>query len=71
MADSDKQIVKRPNAIKRWWGETIGELRKVTWPTVPAAWRLTKIVLVVMFGTSVVLGLLDFVFAKIITALLA
>ncbi len=70
MADTEKAIVKRPNAIQRWWGETIGELRKVTWPTVAAARRLTVIVLVVMFSTSVVLGLLDFIFAKVITALL-
>jgi preprotein translocase subunit SecE len=71
VADSDKQIVKRPNAIKRWWGETIGELRKVTWPTVAAARRLTVIVLIVMFSTSVVLGLLDFIFSRVIGALLA
>ena len=71
MPDNDKQIVKRPNAIQRWWGETIGELHKVTWPTVAAARRLTVIVIVVMFSTSVVLGLLDFLFSRIIGALLA
>ena len=38
--------------IKKWWRETLGELRKVTWPTPQEAWRLTKIVLVVMAGMS-------------------
>jgi preprotein translocase subunit SecE len=71
MPDDVKQIVKRPNAVKRLWTETIGELRRVTWPTVAAARRLTVIVLAVMVATSVALGLLDFIFAKVITALLA
>jgi preprotein translocase subunit SecE len=42
----NKLAVKKTNAIVRWWRETIGELRKVTWPTPPEAWRLTKIVIV-------------------------
>ena len=32
----------------RWWRETLGELRKVTWPTPLEAWQLTKVVIVVM-----------------------
>jgi preprotein translocase subunit SecE len=71
MADGEKQIVKRPNAIRRMWTETIGELRRVSWPTVAAARRLTMIVIVVMFLTSFALGLLDKIFAVVITALLA
>jgi preprotein translocase subunit SecE len=63
--------VKKPNAIQRWWKETIGELRKVSWPSTKEAWRLTVIVLLVMVSTSALLGLLDFLFSKIITALLA
>ncbi len=59
----------KPNLIgriSRWWRETIGELRKVSWPTPPDAWRLTKIVLAVMFIMAVILGLLDFVFSSLI-----
>ncbi len=59
----------KPNLItriSRWWRETIGELRKVSWPTPPEAWRLTKIVLAVMFIMAVILGLLDFVFSSLI-----
>lgn len=62
---------KKPNAIKRMWRETVGELRKVTWPTPREAWKLTRVVLVVMFLMSAFLGLMDFVFSKVITLLLA
>lgn len=62
---------KQPNAIVRWWRETIGELRKVTWPTPEEAWRLTKIVLVTMFAMSAVLGLLDFLFSWLIRLILS
>jgi preprotein translocase subunit SecE len=55
---------KQPNAIQRYWRETIGELRKVTWPTRKEATNLTIIVLVVIVGMSAFLGLLDFVFSQ-------
>lgn len=72
MTEKAKEVqVKKPNAIQRWWKETIGELRKVSWPSTKEAWRLTVIVLLVMVSTSALLGLLDFLFSKIITALLA
>ncbi len=57
------------SSVQRWWRETIGELRKVSWPTPAEARRLTGIVLVVMFSMSALLGLLDFVFSRVITAL--
>jgi preprotein translocase subunit SecE len=71
-AKPTKQIekVKQPGRIARWYRETIGELRKVSWPTPQDAWRLTKIVLVVMVLMSIVLGLLDFVFSTIIRLVL-
>ncbi|MHB0989587.1 MAG: preprotein translocase subunit SecE [Bellilinea sp.] len=62
--------VKQPGRIARWWRETIGELRKVSWPTPHDAWRLTKIVLMVMVIMSLVLGLLDFVFSSVIRLVL-
>jgi preprotein translocase subunit SecE len=65
VAEKNKPIKKR-NAIQRWWRETIGELRKVVWPTPPEAWRLTKIVILVIVVVGAFLGLLDFVFSKII-----
>ena len=66
---SDKE--KKPNRFQRYWRETIGELRKVTWPTTQEAWRLTKIVLYVMAGMAALLGVLDFVFSRVITLILA
>jgi preprotein translocase subunit SecE len=67
----NKVAVKKPNAIVRWWRESLGELRKVTWPTPPEAWRLTKIVMVVMAIISVLLGVLDFAFTRLIAFILA
>ncbi len=32
--------------IQRFWRETVGELRKVTWPTPPEAWKMTRMVLI-------------------------
>lgn len=65
MADKNLKP-KKENRIKRWWRETVGELRKVTWPTPREAMRLTKIVILVMLIMGAVLGGLDFVFTKII-----
>ena len=64
------QKPKKENRIKRWWRETVGELRKVNWPTPREAWRLTKIVIIVKLIMGAVLGGLDFVFTKIIGAVL-
>jgi len=57
--------------IKRFWRETIGELRKVTWPTPPEAWKMTKLVLLVMVIMASILGLLDFLFSQLIALLVA
>jgi preprotein translocase subunit SecE len=67
----NKLAVKKPNAIVRWWRESLGELRKVTWPTPPEAWRLTKIVLVVIALMSSLLGVLDFAFTRLIAFILS
>ena len=57
MAEKDKG--KKPNAIQSFFRETMGELRKVSWPTWPEARQLTILVLVVMFVMGVILGLTD------------
>lgn len=69
MAEKNEKV-KKENAIAHWWRQTIGELRKVTWPTREEAFRLSKIVMIVMLAMSAVLGLLDFIFSKLITLLL-
>ena len=55
MAEKSKQ----PNAIARFYRETIGELRKVAWPTREEAWNLTVIVLIVLAIMSAFLGAID------------
>ena len=68
-----KKIAKKKKKsfiIVRLWRETIGELRKVSWPTPKQAWRLTKIVVVVMALMSAVLGLADLIFSNLISLLL-
>jgi preprotein translocase subunit SecE len=67
MPEKNKKTGKKTNAITKWWRETIGELRKVTWPTPSEAWSLTKIVIVVMITMSAILGVLDFAFTRLIS----
>lgn len=55
------------NAIVRYFRETRGEMRKVTWPTREEAWRLTLIVLGVTAAMAVFLGvILDATFSNAI-----
>jgi preprotein translocase subunit SecE len=63
------QKEKKPNVIQRtknWWRQTIGELRKVSWPTKEDALALTRIVLIVTVIMSAILGILDFVFSRLV-----
>jgi preprotein translocase subunit SecE len=56
--------------IQRTIQETIGELRKVSWPTRDEAINLTKIVISVILGFGIFLGLLDFVYTQFFKLLL-
>lgn len=62
---------RRANRIRRYFQETIGELRKVNWPTRQEATNLTIIVLIVTFGMSVFLGLLDFLYSRFMALILS
>jgi len=53
-----KTSKKKQNAIQRFTRETVGELRKVSWPTRQEAWQLTLVVLVVLAFMSVFLGII-------------
>jgi len=71
VAKADKSIERRqPNAIQRFFRETIGELRKVNWPTRQEATNLTIVVLIVTVGMSAFLGLLDFLFTRLFALIL-
>ena len=68
----------RPNVFQRFWNkireflrETIGELRKVNWPTRQEAIRMTQIVIVVIMLMAAILGGLDFLFARFFALILA
>ena len=50
---------RKPNAIQRYFAETAGELRKVSWPTWPEARQLTILVIIVMIVVGLFLGAVD------------
>jgi preprotein translocase subunit SecE len=66
LAEKEKKVVQRPNALVRFSRETWGELKKVSWPTRQEAWHLTKIVLVVLVVMAIFLGGIDFIGASLI-----
>jgi preprotein translocase subunit SecE len=66
-----KSTRQQPNAIRRYINETIGELRKVSWPTRKEATNLTIIVIVVTVGMGLFLGLFDFIYSKVFALLFA
>ena len=55
---------KKPSKLEKWWNETTGELRRVTWPTKEDAIKMTKIVLVVVVAMAAFLGIIDFIFSE-------
>jgi len=59
------QVIKEPNAIVRYYRETVGELKKVVWPTRQEAVQLTTIVLIVIVVMATVLGSFDYLFTEL------
>ena len=57
--------------VVTFYRETVGELRKVVWPTWLEARNLTAIVLVVILVMSLLLGLFDELFAQLIRLLVS
>lgn len=47
------------SGIARFYRETIGELRKVSWPTREEALNLTMLVIVVLIVMAILLGSVD------------
>lgn len=56
---------KQPRKSRRLFRETVGELRKVSWPTRKEAINLTYIVVIVMVVMAIFLGGVDFVFFRL------
>ncbi len=56
---AEKAKSKKANPIVAFFRETVGELRKVSWPTRREAMQLTGLVIAVMLVIGVILGLTD------------
>jgi preprotein translocase subunit SecE len=65
-----KKTSKQSNFITRYFRETIGEMRKVSWPTRKEAINLTIVVLIVITVMSTFLGVLDYIYSRIFIAIL-
>jgi preprotein translocase subunit SecE len=68
LAEKDKG--KKPNALQSFFRETVGELRKVSWPTWPEARQLTGLVLLVMVVMGALLGATDAIARALLNAVL-
>ena len=61
---------KRENAVRRFFRETIGELRRVTWPTWPEARNLTIVVIIVLVIMAVFLYAIDSVATTVLARII-
>ena len=65
MAGKDEKT-KRENKLQRFFRETMGELRRVSWPSWPEARNLTVVVIIVLVIMALFLYMIDAVAAKIL-----
>jgi preprotein translocase subunit SecE len=65
------QISNKSNPIAQYFRETVGELRKVTWPTREETIRLSILVLIVLILASMFLGGLDILLSQLVTRIFA
>jgi preprotein translocase subunit SecE len=65
-----RAIRKQPNTLQRFYRETVGELRKVSWPSRREATNLTIVVLVVVFVMVLILGTLDIFFSWLLSLII-
>lgn len=68
MAGTEK--TKRENKIQRFIRETMGELRRVTWPSWPEARNLTVIVIIVLVVMAIFLWMVDLTASKILALII-
>ena len=68
MAKGDKS--KRENAVQRFFRETMGELRRVTWPTWLEARNLTVVVIIVLVIMALFLWSIDGLATKLLTLMI-
>jgi preprotein translocase subunit SecE len=70
LAEKEKKVKNSENAVQRYFRETLGELRKVNWPTWPEAKRLTGLVLLVMLVVGIFLAGVDYLSGALINLVL-
>jgi preprotein translocase subunit SecE len=70
LAEKEKKVKNSENAVQRYFRETMGELRKVNWPTWPEAKRLTGLVLLVMLVVGIFLAGIDYLSGALINLVL-
>ena len=66
-------ILRRPSSTEagprggliQFFGEVVGELKKVTWPSREETTRLTILVIVISAVIGVILGVIDIGFARV------
>lgn len=56
-------------SVVRFFAEVFSELRKVTWPTRQVATRLTLLVIALSTAIGVFLGLIDMLFARVLSVI--
>lgn len=71
MTPKQKQPRKKENRLVRYLKETRAEIGKVVWPTRRQTIHLTAIVFGVTAAMSLVLGFLDWVFARLFALLIS
>ena len=65
-----EKTANQPNPVTKYWKETRGELRKVTWPTRDESQRLTAIVIGVTIAFAIFLWVFDLLFSNVIQLLI-
>ncbi len=73
MADKTSKpnrIQRMGQGLQQFVKETIGELRKVSWPTRSEAWNLTIVVIIVLLVMTVFLGTLDLTYTQLFKLIL-
>lgn len=65
-----KATAKKENVVTKYLKETRAELKKVNWPSRQEATNLTLIVIAVTTFMALLLGLIDYIFAKLFELIL-
>ncbi|MCL4377627.1 MAG: preprotein translocase subunit SecE [Actinobacteria bacterium] len=58
-----------PGKIAKFFRDVLHELKKVSWPTRQELWRYTVVVLVTIAIFSILLGVFDFIWVRVIAYL--